>query len=60
MIGNVWEWCQKDAGSAQTVICGGSCLSPSQFVLLDSLADYQIEFNKRDNDVGFRVIVPAK
>ncbi|HCO94093.1 MAG TPA: hypothetical protein DIU00_09105, partial [Phycisphaerales bacterium] len=60
MIGNVWEWCQKDAGSAQTVICGGSCLSPAQFVLLDSLSDYQTEFNDRDNDVGFRVIVPTK
>ena len=60
MIGNVWEWCQKDADTAQPVICGGSCLSPSQYVLLDSPADYQIEFNGRDNDVGFRVIVPAK
>ena len=60
MIGNVWEWCQKDAGSAQTVICGGSCLSPAQFVLLDSLSDYQTEFSDRDNDVGFRVIVPTK
>ena len=60
MIGNVWEWCQNDADNTKSVICGGSCLSPSQYVLLDSAANYQVEFDLRDNDVGFRVIVLAK
>ena len=60
MIGNVWEWCRKDAEDPQPVICGGSCLSPPQYVLLESEFDYTIDFDKRSNDVGFRVIVPAR
>jgi formylglycine-generating enzyme required for sulfatase activity len=53
MIGNVWEWCKKDTTGAQSVICGGSCVSPPKYIFLDSPADYQINFNDMDNDVGF-------
>ena len=60
MIGNVWEWCKNDTTGTQSVICGGSCVSPPKYILLESLADYQINFNDMDNDVGFRVIAPAK
>jgi formylglycine-generating enzyme required for sulfatase activity len=60
MIGNVWEWCQSDDDDAQSVVCGGSCLAPSKYILLESESDYKVSFSDRDNDVGFRVIVPAK
>ncbi|MCJ7728771.1 MAG: formylglycine-generating enzyme family protein, partial [Sedimentisphaerales bacterium] len=56
MIGNVWEWCRSDEKSTQTVICGGSCLAPLEYVTPDSKYD----FKGQDCDVGFRVIVPAK
>jgi formylglycine-generating enzyme required for sulfatase activity len=60
MIGNVWEWCLKDADNPQPVICGGSCLAPPRYVLMESESDYQIDFDDRASDVGFRVIVPAR
>ena len=60
MIGNVWEWCRKDPDNPQPVICGGSCLAPPRYVLVESESDYQIDFDDRANDVGFRVIVPAR
>jgi len=60
MVGNVWEWCRKDADDPQPVICGGSCLAPPQYVLLESESNYTTDFDERDNDVGFRVIVPAR
>lgn len=59
MIGNVWEWCQND-DDAQSVICGGSSVSPLRYVLLENVSDYRVFFSDRDNDVGFRVIVPAR
>jgi len=57
MIGNVWEWCQD---GTQSVICGGSCLAPPEYVLLTDPSNYIVEFNKTACDVGFRVIVPAR
>jgi len=60
MIGNVWEWCQNDDADTQSVICGGSCLAPPKYILLESEPDYQVSFIDRDNDVGFRIIVPAR
>jgi formylglycine-generating enzyme required for sulfatase activity len=60
MIGNVWEWCRKDADNPQPVICGGSCLAPPRYVLMESESYYQMDFDGRASDVGFRVIVPAR
>jgi len=57
MIGNVWEWCQDGTLS---VICGGSCLAPPEYVLLTDQSNYIVEFNKTACDVGFRVVVPAR
>jgi len=59
MIGNVWEWC-TDNGNAQSVICGGSCLAPPEYLVLESESNYKYSFSKIASDVGFRVIVPAK
>jgi formylglycine-generating enzyme required for sulfatase activity len=60
MIGNVWEWCRNENDNTRPVICGGSCLVPKEYILLDNPSNYSIEFNKTDCDVGFRIIVPAK
>jgi len=60
MIGNAWEWCRDDGNDAQSVICGGSCLAPPKYILLEYDSDYTVSFSDRDNDVGFRVIVPAR
>jgi formylglycine-generating enzyme required for sulfatase activity len=60
MIGNVWEWCTNDNGNSQPVICGGSCLSPPEYIDLKSDSNYQYSYNKMASDVGFRVIVPAR
>ena len=55
MIGNVWEWCQD---GTQSVICGGSCLAPPEYVTDPS--NYIVEFNKTACDIGFRVAVLAR
>jgi formylglycine-generating enzyme required for sulfatase activity len=60
MIGNVWEWCLDDGNEEQSVICGGSCVAPPKYILLESESDYTVSFSDRDNDVGFRVTVPAR
>ena len=67
MIGNVWEWCQNNGDDTQPIVCGGSCVAPPKYILLESRSDYteSVEnfVEKRDargNDVGFRVIVAAK
>ena len=60
MIGNVWEWCQNDGDNAQPLICGGSCIAPPEYILLESDSDYKVIFSDRDNDVGVRVIVFAR
>ncbi len=60
MIGNVWEWCTNDNGDTQPVICGGSCLSPPEYIDLKSDSNYQYNYNKMTSDVGFRVIAPAR
>lgn len=56
MIGNVWEWCKNNDNEDQSVICGGSCLSPPKYVYPDS----KYQFQGKACDVGFRVIVPTK
>ena len=57
MIGNVWEWCQD---GTRSVICGGSCLAPPEYVLLTDMSNYSVEFDKTACDVGLRIIVPVK
>ncbi len=54
MLGNVWEWCSRDG--AAPVLCGGSCLSPPQYIEPDA----QLEFDGQACDVGFRIIIPAR
>ncbi len=56
MIVNVWEWCKNDDNEDQSVICGGSCLSPPKYVYPDS----KYQFQGKACDVGFRFIVPIK
>jgi len=68
MIGNVWEWCKSD-DTAKPAICGFSCLTPKEYIIDekyvldddDKSADYEHDFKKSNNDIGFRVIFsPAK
>jgi len=52
LIGNVWEWCNKD-GSA--VLCGGSCLSPPKYANQD--AEHSFNEEGSSCDIGFRVVL---
>ncbi len=56
MIGNVWEWCQ---GGTKSVICGGSCLAPPEYIL-EPESNYIYRYDETACDVGFRIIAPAK
>ena len=60
MIGNVWEWCMNEGNNTQFVICGGSCLAPPEYILLDEPSNYILELSDTHCDVGFRIIVPAE
>lgn len=53
MIGNVWEWCLDMENISAPVICGGSCLSPPEYVAPDS----KYEFKAQACDVGFRIVI---
>lgn len=70
MIGNAWEWCKSD-DTTKSAICGFSCLTPKEYIIDidekyvldgdDKSADYEHDFKKPNNDIGFRVIFsPAK
>jgi serine/threonine protein kinase/formylglycine-generating enzyme required for sulfatase activity len=53
MLGNVWEWCTDKQNDSATVICGGSCLCPPEYIAPDS----KREFKDRACDVGFRIVI---
>ncbi|HIJ71898.1 MAG TPA: SUMF1/EgtB/PvdO family nonheme iron enzyme [Planctomycetes bacterium] len=69
MIGNVWEWCISN-DSQKPAICGFSCLTPREYVIDetkyvldedDSSGNYEHDFKKANNDIGFRVVfMPEK
>jgi serine/threonine protein kinase/formylglycine-generating enzyme required for sulfatase activity len=52
MIGNVWEWCIDKENNSKPVICGGSCLSPPEYINPKS----KFEFKTQACDVGFRIV----
>jgi len=56
MLGNVWEWCTDMQNNSEAVICGGSCLSPPEYISPAS----KYEFKAQACDVGFRMVIPAK
>lgn len=55
MIGNAWELCLDDTDAAP-VICGGSSLSPPEYIGPES----KCRFESQACDVGFRIIVVLK
>jgi serine/threonine protein kinase len=56
MIGNVWEWCIDTQNDSKPVICGGSSLSPPEYISVDS----KYQFDAQAGDVGFRIVIPVK
>jgi len=56
MLGNVWEWCTDIQNNSEAVICGGSCLSPPEYISPDS----KYEFKAQACDVGFRIVITLK
>ncbi len=56
MIGNVWEWCTDTKNNSEPVICGGSCLSPPEYISPES----KYQFKAQACDVGFRIVIPLK
>ncbi|MHC4532971.1 MAG: protein kinase domain-containing protein [Planctomycetota bacterium] len=56
MLGNVWEWCTDIQNNSEAVICGGSCLSPPEYISPDS----KYEFEALACDVGFRIVITLK
>ncbi len=53
MLGNVWEWCTDTQNSSEAMICGGSCLSPAEYISPES----KYEFKAQACDVGFRIVI---
>jgi serine/threonine protein kinase/formylglycine-generating enzyme required for sulfatase activity len=53
MLGNAWEWCTDIQNNSETVICGGSCISPPEYIRPDS----KYEFKAQACDVGFRIVI---
>jgi formylglycine-generating enzyme required for sulfatase activity len=56
MLGNVWEWCTDTENNATSLICGGSCLCPPEYINPDS----KHELKTQACDIGFRIVIPAK
>ncbi len=56
MLGNVWEWCTDMQNNSEPVICGGSCLSPPEYISPAS----KYEFKAQACDVGFRIVIATK
>jgi formylglycine-generating enzyme required for sulfatase activity len=56
MLGNVWEWCTDTQNNSEAVICGGSCLSPPEYISPES----KYGFKAQACDVGFRIVISLK
>jgi formylglycine-generating enzyme required for sulfatase activity len=56
MIGNAWEWCIDQQNDTIPAICGGSSLSPPEYLSPES----KYEFKAQACDVGFRIIKLVK
>ena len=56
MLGNAWEWCTDTQNNSEAVICGGSCLSPPDYIRPES----KYEFKAQACDVGFRIVISLK
>ena len=58
MVGNVWEWTEQRFKGFTTFMVGGSFLEDEEFVKVTS--QKEIDFNTKQKDLGFRMIVDAK